>query len=103
MPGGGKSTVGRQLAKRLQRKFFDSDQLIEQLVGCSINSFFEQKGEESFRDIEQQVIAQQVQLPNTVLATGGGVVLRPANRVALSTSSLVVYLRSSPEEIYKRV
>ena len=51
LPGAGKSTVGRQLARRLQRPFFDSDQVIEQRLGCSIREFFEREGEDGFRDL----------------------------------------------------
>ena len=72
LPGGGKSTVGRQLAKRLRRSFVDSDTVIEQRIGCSIRSFFEREGEAAFRDIESAVIADHCGDQATVLATGGG-------------------------------
>jgi shikimate kinase len=103
MPGGGKSTVGRQLARRLGVAFNDSDTLIERRIGCGIREFFEREGEESFRDIEQAVIAEVVASSQGVLATGGGVVLREANREVLRQGSSVVYLRSSPEELFRRL
>lgn len=103
LPGGGKSTVGRQLARRLRLSFIDSDAVIEQRLGCSIRSFFEREGEGAFRDIEQVVIAELVQQPDCVLATGGGAVLRPANREVLRGQATVVYLRSSPDELYRRL
>ena len=103
MPGGGKSTVGRQLARRLGVGFADSDALIERRIGCSIREFFEREGEECFRDIEQSVIAEVVASFRGVLATGGGVVLREANRDVLRQGSSVVYLRSSPEELFRRL
>ena len=84
MPGGGKSTIGRHLARRLNRDFIDTDAVIEQRIGCSIRAFFEHEGEERFREIEEEVIAELVQAPNLVLATGGGAVLRSANRKALN-------------------
>ena len=56
LPGSGKSTVGRHLAKRLDRPFIDSDQVIERHIGASIRDFFDQEGEEAFRDLEQTVI-----------------------------------------------
>ncbi len=80
MPGSGKSTVGRMLARRLGVSFVDSDQRIEQRLGCSIREFFEREGEARFRDVEQDVIDELARVTDGVLATGGGTVLRPANR-----------------------
>jgi len=103
MPGGGKSTVGRQLAKRLGRSFFDSDAVIERELGEPIRSYFEREGEEPFRDIEEQVVGRLVQAPEGVIATGGGAILRSANRRALREHTTVVYLRSTPEELFRRL
>lgn len=103
LPGSGKSTIGRQLARRLGLPFFDSDAVIEQRLGCPIRVFFEQHGEDRFRDIESEVIAELCQGETKVLSTGGGSVLRPANRQALRDHTQVVYLRSSPEEVFRRV
>jgi shikimate kinase len=103
LPGSGKSTVGRQLARRLQLPFFDSDHVIEQQLGCSIREYFEREGEARFRDVEQAVIDELTQKPKCVLSTGGGVVLRAANRQHLHERSQVVYLNSSPDELYRRL
>lgn len=103
MPGGGKSTAGRQLARRLSWGFVDSDALIESRVGTSIRAFFEREGEPKFRDVEAQVIDELSLTTGTVVATGGGAVLRPANRRALHERCTVVYLRSSPEELHRRL
>lgn len=103
LPGSGKSTVGRQLARRLQIPFFDSDQVIEQQLGCSIREYFDREGEECFRDVEESVIDQLTQHPQGVLSTGGGVVLRAANRQHLHERSQVVYLNSSPDELFRRL
>jgi shikimate kinase len=103
MPGSGKSTVGRQLARRLNWRFADSDVEIERQLGSSIRSYFEQQGEAAFRDVEQRVLEQLVDESNQVLATGGGAVLREANRTRLSTRARVVYLRSTPEELFRRL
>ena len=103
MPGSGKSTVGRQLARRLGLPFRDSDHEIEQRIGGPIREFFEREGEAAFRDIEESVIQELVQLPAGVLATGGGAVLRPANRERLRSSGQVIYLRSTPEELFRRL
>lgn len=103
LPGSGKSTVGRQLARRLGLPFRDSDHEIEQRIGCSIREFFEREGEPAFRDIEQEVIRELTQAGGGVLATGGGAVLRPANREQLRAAGSVVYLRSPPEELFRRL
>ena len=103
LPGSGKSTVGRQLARRLKRAFFDSDHVIEQRTGCSVRDYFEREGEASFRTIEESVIDELTGLTGGVLSTGGGAVLRPANRQRLHDRSQVVYLHSSPEEIFRRL
>ena len=103
MPGGGKSTVGRQLARRLNLDFADADTVIEERLGCSIRAYFEREGEDRFRDVEQQVIAELAAGPAAVLATGGGVVLRESNRAVLRENFTVVYLRSTPEDLFRRL
>jgi len=103
MPGSGKSTVGRHLARLLGWRFIDSDHEIERQIGGSIRAYFEQHGEAAFRDLEQQSIADLCQQTGAVLATGGGAVLREANRQALKTGCEVVYLRSTPEELFRRL
>ena len=103
MPGSGKSTVGRHLARQLGWRFVDSDHEIEREIGGSIRQYFEQHGEDAFRDIEAQAIARLACAPGTVLATGGGAVLREANRTALKTHCQVIYLRSTPEELFRRL
>ena len=90
-------------ARRLGAAFTDSDSVIEQRIGESIRSIFEREGEPRFRDIEQVVIADLCATGEGVMATGGGAVLREANRRALQQSATVVYLRSSPEELHRRL
>lgn len=102
LPGSGKSTVGRQLARRLQLSFTDSDQVIEQRIGGPIREYFEREGEERFRNIEEQVLDELTQQAG-ILSTGGGAVLRAANRERLRTRGKVVYLKSSPEELFRRL
>ena len=91
------------MARRLQLPFVDSDQAIEQRLGCPIREFFEREGELRFRDIEQQVIAQLCADHQGVLATGGGAVLRPENRAHLRAAGSVIYLKSQPEDLMRRL
>ena len=103
LPGSGKTTVGRQLARRLAIPFVDSDQAIEARLGCSIREFFEREGEARFRDIESDVIVGLTEGDRKVLSTGGGAVLRDVNRACLRSRSRTVYLRSGPDELFRRL
>ena len=104
LPGTGKSTVARHLGRRLGIKTLDSDAVIEQRLGCSIRSYFDSHGEAAFRDVEEAVIDELTRGgASLVLATGGGAVLRPINRQRLRERGTVIYLRSSPEQLFKRL
>jgi shikimate kinase len=103
LPGSGKTTIGRQLARRLGQPFVDSDHEIEHRLGCSIREFFAREGEDSFRNQEQQVIDELTQTHQGVIATGGGAVLREVNRRHMHERGQVIYLRSTPEDVFRRV
>ena len=104
LPGSGKSTVARSLARKLKVESFDSDQVIEQRLGCSIRAYFDSHGEAAFRDVEEAAIdALTSGKGSIVLATGGGAVLRPLNRQRLRERATVVYLRATPEQLYRRL
>ncbi|PIT81450.1 shikimate kinase [Limnohabitans sp. 15K] len=103
LPGSGKTTIGRQLARRLDVPFVDSDHVIEHQLGCSIREFFAREGEDNFRDVEQQVLDDLTRTHQGVIATGGGAVLREANRRHLHERGQVVYLRSTPDDVFRRV
>jgi shikimate kinase len=103
LPGSGKSSVGKHLARRLGVDMTDSDAVIEAGIGEPIRSFFEREGECRFRDVEEAVLASLCATASGVLATGGGAVLRPGNRLALRENSTVVYLRATPEELQRRL
>jgi shikimate kinase len=100
--GAGKSAVGKQLARRLNRDFHDSDTEIESRTGVDIALIFEKEGEAGFRRREQQVVDELTRLTGIVLATGGGVVLDESNRSALASRGLVVYLHASVEQQIER-
>lgn len=103
LPGSGKSTIGRQLGRRLSLPSIDSDHVVEQRLGCSIREFFEREGEARFRDIEAQVIDELTSGHLGVVSTGGGAVLRLENRLHLKQRGKVIYLHASPEEVFRRV
>ncbi len=103
MPGCGKSTVGRHLARQLDLPFIDSDVEIERRIGMPIREFFDRHGEAAFRDVEQDVIEQLTDADAVLLATGGGAVLRPSNREALHSRTHVFYLRATAEELHRRL
>ncbi len=98
----GKSTIGRLLADSLGRKFFDSDHVIEERAGAPVAWIFDVEGESGFRDREQAVIDELTQKEGIVLATGGGAVLRPANRSMLAGRGCVVHLDSSVDQLVER-
>lgn len=100
--GAGKSTIGRQLAKALKKKFYDSDREIEQRTGVSISWIFEMEGEAGFRERESKTIEALTANDNVVLATGGGAVLLEENRNWLRERGHVIYLSASAEQLYRR-
>lgn len=103
LPGAGKSTLGRQLARRLHKQFVDADSELEQRLGVSIPTIFEIEGEAGFRDREEAVLADLTALANIVLSTGGGAVLRPNNRARLKDNGTVVYLHAEPATLWGRI
>lgn len=100
--GAGKTTVGRMLAKRLGRPFLDSDHEIVERTGVPIPTIFEIEGEEGFRRREVQTIHEITSESGLVLATGGGVVIKPENRQRLHETGWVVYLNVPPRLLYER-
>lgn len=103
LPGAGKSTLGRQLARRLRKPFVDADHELEKRLGVSIPTIFEIEGESGFRDREEGVLAELTILSNVVLSTGGGAVLRPGNRQRLRDNGTVIYLHAEPVTLWARI
>jgi shikimate kinase len=93
--GAGKTTIGRLLAQNLKLGFIDSDHEIEERTGADIAWIFDVEGEPGFREREQKVIAEITLRDGVLIATGGGVVLRPENRLALAGRGTVIYLHAT--------
>lgn len=103
MMGAGKTTIGRHLARSLGRKFVDLDLALQDRCGVRVATIFEIEGEEGFRRRETALLDEYSSTPGIVLATGGGAVLAAENRGYLKDRGVVVYLRASGDELYKRV
>lgn len=100
--GAGKTTIGKLLARQLGLAFADTDAEIERRTGADIPWIFDKEGEQGFRDREEQVVADMTLQNDIVLATGGGVVMRPANRRMLAERGFVIYLHATVREQLRR-
>ena len=103
MSGTGKSRVGRLVAERLRWRFVDTDAEIERSAGRPVQQIFAAEGEARFRAIEREVVARVARRVGTVISTGGGAILDPANRERLFAANLVVCLEASAEQIAARL
>ncbi len=103
MPGAGKSSVGRRLARRLNLPFIDADEEIERAAGMNISEIFAQRGEAEFREGEKRVVTRLLQSGPLVLATGGGAFMSAETRSAVAESGLSVWLRADLHTLLRRV
>ena len=100
--GSGKSTIGKVLSERLEYDFYDTDKLVEKVVGKKIKEIFEQNGEQYFRLKESEELDKTRKLKNVVIATGGGIIENEKNRLFLKDEKKVIFLDSSVERQYDR-
>jgi shikimate kinase len=103
MMGAGKTTVGKRLARRLGWSFVDADRELEARLGVPVQTIFELEGEAGFRRREAALVEELTHREHTVLATGGGAVLDPANRAVMAARGRVVYLRASVGDLWHRL
>lgn len=101
--GSGKSSVGKILAKKMDRVFLDLDEWIERKEGLKISKIFEKNGEQYFRALEKEAVRFVSSYENRVITTGGGVVLDPENLENLRQNGIIVSLIATPETIFERV
>jgi shikimate kinase len=103
MPGSGKTSVGKALAKLLAVPFVDLDDEVERTAGKPVVQIFRDDGEARFRELEHEVVARVASGPPSVVACGGGAVLRDDNRELIGRTGTVVWLQASPEKLWNRI
>lgn len=101
--GSGKTTIGKRLSRALQMPLYDSDAFVEQKAGKSISDIFAQEGEEAFRKLETACIKELSQMEGIIIATGGGVVMRPENVEYLKKTGVIVYLNPSLRRLIRNL
>lgn len=99
MPGSGKSSLGRRVASNLGLPFIDTDQRIEQFVGCSTSDIFAHYGEQAFRNAETNMLIELSREQGSIVSTGGGLVLRDVNREIMRNTGVIVLLDRPLEEL----
>lgn len=103
MMGSGKTSVGKILSTKLGFKLIDTDYEVEKKNKMTINELFDKFGEKAFRHLEEEVVQELGRVINRVISTGGGTVLNPGNFNLLKRNSDIIYLKTSPNELYKRI
>jgi shikimate kinase len=101
--GAGKTSAGKALADVLHRPFFDTDVMVEEGAGATVETIFETLGEDVFRTLESEAIATVAAIKGSVIATGGGALKNQASAAALKKNNFVVYLKASPQVLLDRI
>jgi shikimate kinase len=103
MRGSGKTTVAKKLGKKLSIPFYDTDKMIEDNVGIPLSDFIKKYGWEEFRDQESKIIEDLTSVTNSVISTGGGVVLRKKNIQILRRNGTFIFLQTSIDSMLQRI
>lgn len=101
--GAGKSTVGNRLAKKLKVSFYDTDNLVQDMAGCSMDDIFKYAGEDFFRSKERQVVEELLNLTNCIISTGGEAFIDPTNRKLIKEKAVSIWLKADYDTILERV
>ena len=101
--GSGKSTTGKNLARRLGYGFLDTDKIIVERIGMSVNEIFDRLGEDTFRENEVRLLREVIQRKNLVVSTGGGLPCHGDNMIVMNKYGITIYLRQSPSALYRRL
>lgn len=99
----GKTTIGRRLSQRLGYSFLDTDQFVESEIGCSIAELFSIQGEEYFRTLETRLAGRLTRMENSVIATGGGMIMTPGNLERLRAAGILIFLKAAREDLITRL
>ena len=100
--GSGKTSIGKKLSKMMKFNFIDTDHIIEERTGVDIPTIFEHEGESGFREREKNILEEISNIENTVVGTGGGVIISPENREIIKNLGFVVYLTANIKELVYR-
>lgn len=103
MRGSGKTTIGKLLSKKLNRKVLELDNLIEEKVGEKISDYISKNGWVKFRNLESEILSNAANSENSVISCGGGVVERPINIINLKRNGFLIYLAATIDTLYKRI
>lgn len=103
MSGAGKTTIGRKVSVLLNRDFYDTDDLVVSKMGMTINSFFEKYGEEKFREIENEIVYDLSEVNNSIISTGGGIILDGDNMISLKKNGNIIYLEGDTNTLFRNL
>ncbi len=103
MSGAGKTTIGKKVSVLLNRDFYDTDDLIVSEIGMTIDSFFKKYGEKKFRELESEIVYEFSKVNNSIISTGGGIVLDENNIINLKKNGKIIYLKGNIDTLFSNL